>query len=202
MAITNGYITLATLKTELQIDDGLDDARLELSISAASRQIDAHSGRVFWLESGAATRFYNVAEPMVADVLDIASRTGLVVSIDEDDDGGFSTTLTETTDFILEPLNAEYLTPIQPWDRITMVDNYRFPMKRRPGLRVTAVHGYPAVPDAVSSACLIQAKNIYKVTGSGVFGSMQISVDGIPMRIPALDYVAIGLLEPFRKMEV
>lgn len=202
MAVVNGYVTLATLKAELGVEDTLDDTRLERAISSASRQIDAHCGRVFWLADAVTVRMYNAFDQLSADVLDIATRTGLVVEIDTNDDGGFATQLTETTDFILNPLNAEYMTPVKPWDQIELVGDYIFPTGRRPGLKVTAKHGYPAIPDAVATACSIQAKNIYKVTGSGVFGSMQISVDGIPMRIPALDYVAIGMLEPFRTVEV
>jgi hypothetical protein len=202
MAVTNGYVDLETLTTELQIGDNQDDVRLEQAIESASRQIDAHCGRVFWAEANAATRYYYPATSTDADVLDISTRTGLVVAIDTDDDGTFSTTLTETTDFLLGPPNAEHSTPARPWSSISMVGNYYFPQTRRPGLKVTAKHGYPAIPDAVVTACTIQARNLFKVSGAGVFGSVQMSVDGFALQIPALDYVAKGLLEPFRRMEV
>lgn len=202
MALTNCYITLASLSAELQIPDRLDDARLEQAISAASRQIDAHCGRAFWAEASAAARQFQATSSTMVEVVDISTRTDLVVAIDEQDDGTFSTTLTETTDFLLYPLNADLETPARPWNEIRAIDNYNFPTGRRPGVQVTAKFGYPAIPDAVASACMIQAKNIYKVTGAGVFGSMQISVDGIAMRIPALDYVAVGMLEPFRRVVV
>ena len=53
MTITHGYCTLDQLKSEMRIGthDSADDTRLELSIAAASRQIDAHTGRRFWQDS-------------------------------------------------------------------------------------------------------------------------------------------------------
>jgi hypothetical protein len=49
MAISNGYATLADVKAALRIptSDTQDDFLLELSIEAASRQIDGFCERVF-----------------------------------------------------------------------------------------------------------------------------------------------------------
>lgn len=193
MAITNGYTTLAVMKTNLGIPttDTDDDDRIEAAVTTASRQIDTHCDREFFTTE--ATRVFDAWDSATVYVDDISTDSGLVVKIDTDDDGTFATTLTATTDFILRPHN-EY-----PAEEIVLVDNYSFPTGRRPGVQVAATFGYPSVPADVVEACKIQAKNLYKVAGSGVFGSMQISVDGIPMRIPALDYVAVGLLVPYRK---
>jgi hypothetical protein len=61
MAITNGYATLDQFKAQMRItvNDLVDDARMELSIAAASRQIDAHCGRRFWQDATVVDRqFY------------------------------------------------------------------------------------------------------------------------------------------------
>ena len=202
MSITNGYITLGSLADEMGIADAEDDTRLEAAIASASRQIDAHCGRRFWQDSAVVARTYAATNRTMLMVDDISTRTGLVVKIDDDDDGVYETTLTETTDFLLAPLNALLEVPARPFEELVLVDNYYWPQWRRPGVEVTAKFGWPAIPDDVATACTIQAKNLYKVTGSGVFGSMQLSVDGIPMRIPGLDYVAKALLEPYRKVVI
>ena len=202
MAITNGYVNLRYLAEELGILDQNDDPRLVAAVNAASRQIDRHCGRRFWQDADVVTRTYAATDRQALYVDDISTDTGLVVKIDEADDGAYSTTLTKDTDFVLYPLNAHLETPVRPFEEITIVDNYTWPMNRRPGAQITARFGWPAIPDDVATACMIQAKNLYKVTGSGMFGSTQMSVDGIPMRIPGLDYVAKTLLEPFRKMVV
>lgn len=199
MAVTNGYVATRTLAEELGIADEEDDPRLEAAIASASRQIDAHCGRRFWQDATVVARTYYAVDRTWLPVDDISTVTGLIVKIDEDDDGVYETTLTQTTDFLLGPANAALETPVRPYEEITLVDNYYWPQTRRPGVQVTAKFGWPAIPDDVVTACTIQAKNLYKVTGAGVFGSMQLSVDGIPMRIPGLDYVARALLESFRR---
>lgn len=198
--ITNGYITAQSLADELGIIDTDDDSRLEAAISSASRQIDAHCGRRFWQDSEVVARTYAAGDAVKLCTDDISTATGLIVAIDDDDDGVYETELTITTDFVLGPLNAALESPVRPFDEIHLVDNYRWPMMRRPGVQVTAKFGWPAIPDDVVTACTIQAKNLYKTTGGGIFGSMQLSVDGVPMRIPGLDYVAKALLENFRKV--
>lgn len=202
MTIVNGYATLPDLAAELGIQDADDDTRLDAAINAASRQIDAHTGRRFWQDATVKIREYHADDYYYAEVDDISTTTGLVVKIDTGDDGTFATTLTETTDFILHPLNAADETPVWPYDRIVLTDTHVFPVKtsRRPGLQVTARFGWPAVPDEVRQACLIQAKNLYKAT-SGTFSGFQLSNEaGIVMRTPGLDAVALALLERFRKV--
>jgi hypothetical protein len=47
VAITDGYATLADVKAALRITDNVDDSLLEISIEAASREIDGFTERVF-----------------------------------------------------------------------------------------------------------------------------------------------------------
>ena len=57
MAITNGYATLAEVKSALRITDAVDDAILEMAVESASRLIDGHAGRQFY-SIGTATRYF------------------------------------------------------------------------------------------------------------------------------------------------
>lgn len=203
MTLTNCYATLGELAEVLGIDDSDDDARMINAINAASRQVDAHTGRRFWQDSVVATRKYHADDDYFVEVDDISTTTGLMVKIDSTADGTFATTLTISTDFELGPLNAAAEVPVRPYETITAVGTYLFPMvNRRPGVSVTAQFGWPAVPDDVSQACLVQAKNLYKAPAGTLAGYQMSSGDGIVTRIPGLDGVAVALLENYRKVRV
>jgi hypothetical protein len=202
MAITNGYATLPELKSILSISDTADDPDLEGAIEAASRQIDAHcgQGRKFWQDSTVVVRTYRPTMATVLVVDDISTATGLIVKVDTTDDGTFDTTLTISTDFQLEPLNAPSEFPVQPWTHIRLLDgqisSWTCLSSGRASVQVTAKFGWSAVPDAVKRACLLQAKSIFKAQDA-TFGSFQLSIDGQPMRVPALDPMARAQLEQF-----
>jgi hypothetical protein len=209
MAITNGYCTLAELKPELRIPvllDTEDDTRLEVAIAAASRQIDAHCGRFFWREAGTHTREFYANDHRRCEVNDISTVTGLVVQVDDDDDGVFETTLTISTDFILRPLNAADHVPVLPYDEIVLVDaiNGNFPMSQsgRPGVRVTARFGWQAVPDDVKKACLVQSAMLFK-SADAVFGVTEFANAGAALRVGrTINPIAAALLEPYCKPRV
>lgn len=203
MSITNGYTSLAALKSELSITDTNDDVRLERAISAASRQIDGRCGRRFWQDGSTVARTFTADNTGCLELGgrdDISTTTGLVVKVDYDGDGTFETTLTINTDFIVTPVNAASDTPVWPYTglQITPTTSAYLPTNLgRPGVQITAKWGWPAVPDDITQACLIQAKNLYKAT-SGTFSGFQLSVDaGVVMRTPGFDAVAAALCEPF-----
>ena len=79
MAIVNGYCTLSGLKSFVGIGDGNDDTLLEESVEAASRQIDAFCGRIFYADTNATPRKYFTTNPYRLRVDDFYTLTGLVV---------------------------------------------------------------------------------------------------------------------------
>lgn len=202
MAITNGYCTLAEIKAAVGIIDAVDDTMLEAAVEAASRQIEAHCGRgrKFWQDSTVVARKYRPAMAKVVVVDDISTLTGLIVAVDTTDNGTFDTTLTISTDFQVEPINAAAESPVQPWTQIRLLDGTMSSFTRlasgRPSVQVTAKYGWTAVPESVTRACIIQARNIFKAPDTQ-FGSFQLSIDGQPQRVPALDPMARAQLEPF-----
>lgn len=199
MTVTNGYTDLPTLSAFINVDDSDLDLQLEAAINVASRQIDAHCGRRFWQDSVVVNRQYRADDRYILHVDDISTLTGLIVAIDDDDDGTFETTLTINTDFIVAPYNAGDEVPVRPYDALELVDNYTWPTSyRRPGVQVTAQFGWPVVPDAVKQACLIQAKNIYKASVGSIAGYQVAGDSGIVVRSPNLDFMAMALLEDFR----
>lgn len=176
------YTSLEALKDYLGISDTGRDTLLTQAILGASRGIDAHCGRRFYLDAVASARTYRPVGRVVrgADgeallVDDIASTTGLVV---ETGVAGGST-WTAVTDYEVEPENA-------------LVRGVAITALRRVGgswagsasarLRVTARWGWPATPDVVGHAALIQAARLYRrkdspegVTGSAEWGVIRLS---------------------------
>lgn len=188
MAITNGYTTLASMKTFLSISDSSDDTILESFVESASRSIDRIANRRFYQDSSASARKYRALNNVLLYVDDVSTTTGLVVKIDDDGDGTFETTLTINTDFLMEPLTASSLD--RPFTQITMVNStYHWPIYPglfsnglRPGVEVTAKWGWATVPDDIETACQILTADLYKrkdspggVLGLGDLGAIRMS---------------------------
>jgi len=206
VTLTNAYATLLELKSELGIRDAADDSRLEIALNAASRQIDRHCGQRFWVDGSVVAREFYAEDSRTVQVPEgISTVSGLIVKIDDDDDGTFETTLTITTNFIVLPPNAADLVPVEPYRTVRLVDgvNGYFPRwsSGRPGVQITAKFGWPAVPDEVKKAALIQASQLFKASDA-VFGGVQIGIDGGALRIrQALNPMADALLQPFVRVE-
>ena len=207
MTITNGYTTNALLKGELGIPvtNTEHDTKLDAAVSAASRQIDGHCGRRFWQDGSVVAREFYADSPVDCMVDDISTTTGLIVKVDTGDDGTFATTLTITTHFLLLPLNVADRVPVWPYTSLRLVntDAAAFPSwsSGRPGVQVTAKFGWPAVPDDVAKACLIQASQLFKASDA-VFGGLSFS-DGGFMRVRGgLNPMADALLEQYCKPRV
>jgi len=188
MAITNGYTTLNAIKTFLSIADSSDDTLLEGMIEAASRSIDRIANRRFYLDSTASARQYRAYNNVIAYVDDIGTTASLAVAIDDDGDGVFEISLTQNTDYLLDPLTASSLG--RPFTQLTMVNTaYVWPVfpgmfsnGLRPGVQVTARWGWPSVPDDIETACQILTADLYKrkdspggILGLGDLGAIRMS---------------------------
>jgi hypothetical protein len=199
MPITNGYCTLAEIKTELGITDTQDDTFLEGVVNAVSREIDAITHRRFY--AATQTRFFT---PEWSDLLlvdDLLTVTTL--KTDEDGDGIYEITWL-TSDYLLEPYNAPSESQAEPYTQIRRAPNgrYWFPAGgarlatiagsglafwrpdapiRAPvakGVEIAGSWGFSsATPPVVNKACLIQGARVAKrrdapfgVAGFGEFG--------------------------------
>ena len=202
MAITNGYATIDEAKAVLSITDTNDDPEVEDCVETASRDVDAYcgKGRKFWQDSTVVDRKYWPSSARCLHVDDISTTTGLVVKVDDDDDGTFETTLTINTDFIVAPVNAGAEYPIRPYTQIILLDGALSSWQRlssgRPYVQVTAKFGWVGVPEAVKRATLLQAKLLFKADDT-TFGTFQAGIDGTTRNVPRMDPVAAARLEPF-----
>lgn len=206
MAITNGYCSLADLKNAIGISDTTDDDDLEDAVEAASRDIDDYcgKGRKFWQDASVVERSYYPSQASRLVVDDISTATGLLVDVDTDDDGSFSTSLTINTDFVLEPVNAAAEFPVRPWTSIRLLGGTLSSWSRlssgRPYVRVTAKFGWSAVPEQVRRACILQAKTLFKAPDT-TFGTFTAGIDGQPQRVPRMDPIAAGRLERYVRFD-
>jgi hypothetical protein len=178
MAITNGYCTLSDLKSAARIADNVDDALLERAVEAASRRIDGECSRRFYVDGAVSARTYAANRNAFLFVDDISTTTGLVVKVDDQMSGSFSTTLTVGVDYQTEPSNAvaqgEPITLLRALDVV-------FPVAEngRTLIEVTAKWGWPSVPHAIREATVLLASRQFKrldsplgVAGFGDLGAI------------------------------
>ncbi|WP_411132706.1 phage gp6-like head-tail connector protein [Streptomyces sp. 030-HV] len=188
------YATRVELKAQLGIeaDDTSRDTLLDKALKSASRGIDRATGRRFWLDDVATTRTYRLPGRIVreadGDVLlvdDIGAAAGLVVET------GSGSSFAAFTGYETSPDNA--IADGFPVTGLLRVNGSWGTSTTR--VRITAQFGWPAVPDDVSEACLIQASRLFKRKDSpeGVMGSSEWGV----VRLSRRDPDVWNLLEPY-----
>lgn len=194
------YTTGSAVKAAARITDSVDDALINAAIESASRLIDGYCGRSFFA-GGSATRTFVASDDFVCQIDDMAGTAGLVIASDSDADGTFSTTW-DTGDYQLEPLNqiADGLTN-WPYSRIRAIGDYLWPIAGGEALvRVTSTEwGWPAIPDPIEQACVIQSLRIYKRLDSplGVLGFGDMGVVRVGR---SLDPDVAQMIDPYRRM--
>lgn len=209
MPIVNGYVTLAQLKAYVSpaISDSSSDTQLEDAVNAASRLIDNYCQRRFWLDGSVVARTFAPRDRYCLDLreisfADIGASAGVIVETDSSGDGTFET-VWGSSDFQLLPTNAAYEgSEARPWTGLRAVGAQVFPvpttwLQRHETVRVTAKWGWPAVPEPVRQACLIQAQRIFGRPGAplGVAGFSEM---GAVVRLQRLDPDVEAMLNDYR----
>jgi len=196
VAITNGYATLAQVKSALRITDTVDDTLLEMAIESASRAIDSYANRNFY-SAGTATRYYVPQDALVTVIDDLISLTTLESSSSIDQDYDLTWTAGE---YQLEPLNGLVDGLATPYTQIRAIGNrYWNVLDGEATIKITGTWGFASVPIAVTQACVIQSSRIYKrldsplgVAGFGDLGVMRVS--------QKLDPDVAQLVDSYRKV--
>ena len=183
MAIANGYASLAEVKAAARITDSVDDALLEIAIESASRAIDGHTHRNFFVAGTVATaRVFAATNSEFVWIDDVASTAGFALATSDNLDATYSTTW-GTADYQLEPLNGVSEGVSWPYTRIRSTGNKGLPYgSALAGVQVTARWGWLAVPTAIKQATMILAGRQFKrydsplgVAGFGDLGAMRVS---------------------------
>lgn len=185
MAITNGYATLAQLKSALRIPsaDATDDALIEMAVESASRLIDAYCQRNFLYTGTPAVRYFSTHDPYLVQIDDCRSITEVKTSSSEDGVFDLTWDLTEFTgDIQAEPINDYLGGIVWPYTRLRAIGDYVFPVDKEATVKVTANWGWPSIPVTVTQACVLQASRIFArlqsplgIAGWGDAGVMRVS---------------------------
>lgn len=196
----NLYATLTDLKTRLGLTDTTDDAVLSAILYATSRQIEQWTGRQFWavvdtLAFGPDWDPLGGSGPwdsrgaggvlLVDDLLSVTS-----IATDLDGDRVYETTWA-TTDYDLEPVNAESQSPPRPYTRIRVrpLGRYTFPADPR-GTQITGKWGYYDVlqtSTATLSGSLNASTTSVTVSSGAAFAAGQvIEIDSERMEIQSI----------------
>ena len=206
MPITNGYATRNQTKAALRIGtaDTIDDDLIDNCVGAASRLIDGYCNRRFWQSGTAEARVFQAEDSFYCSIDDIAG-TAITLKTSSFADGNFDVTWTRS-DYQLEPLNGNLDGLTWSYDKIRAVGDYLFPTVNanygeQALVQVTAIFGWPSVPEPVTQATIIQASRIFKrydsplgVVGFGDLGQIRVS--------RYLDPDMAQLVEPYRRMRI
>jgi hypothetical protein len=191
------YITSANFKTRFGISVSTDDTRIAAHITAASLEVDSHCGRQFGPGTPATVRYFSPESWGRVRIDDAATITA--VAVDTTGDGTYGTTLTVTTDYLTEPLNAVGPNGQTGWPATALVavgNTYTFPTcHTRPAVKVTGTFGWAAVPTDVVEATYLLAHRLYyerDVPSGNLPGSTEFG--GVPMRRP---WTVERLLAPY-----
>lgn len=206
MAFT-AYATLPDVKTWVQLDDAIDDLVLDGARTAVTQWIDEYCQRHFWPDGATGLEVARTFAACGWSTVDLGAFNDLVsvteVATDESGDGTFET-VWASTDYQLHPVNRP---TGRPYTRIEAVGTRTFPLRytwssRADRVKVTGIWGWPAVPEAVHQACLMQTGRVLKrrnspegITGFGnEFGHIRVS--------NRLDADVQMLLDPYRRVAV
>lgn len=196
MAITNGYATLAELKSSLTITDTSDDALLELAITSTSRMIDDFTGRFFYANGTSQSpviRYYTPNDPWSLAVDDFVSISQIAT---DDNFNQTWSTVWATSDFMEEPKNNSLRG--WPYTRLLATGRYVWPYYLPQACKITGVWGWPAVPSEVNQACIIQSSRIFvrKQSPFGIAGTPELGTVRLSSR---LDPDVEAFLRPIKR---
>ncbi|MGE0227762.1 MAG: hypothetical protein AB7I38_10985 [Dehalococcoidia bacterium] len=161
MAIGDAYATAAEYLAVTDRVDASENTIIERDLKAVSRLIDSELGRPSgfnkdatatvriydpWSSLGAFSRLY------IEDLVELGGSGG--ITIDTGRDNTFATTLV-AADYELLPRNAAVGPEVRPYDTIELTSwgsrRVFVPGQR---VKVTGIHGWPAVPSAIVTATI------------------------------------------------
>lgn len=201
MPTTNAAATLPQLQARLGIGDSQDDAMLEASLTAITREIEQYTRHVYYATT--ATRVYTPTHAswlLLPPGHDLLSVTAL--KTDEDDDRVYEATWA-TTDYDLEPANNG-VDGLPYWAVCTRTSGqYAFPAGIARGVSITGSWGFSTTaPDTIREACLLQCQLAYNASKtSGQFpAGAQPGEYGMSMAGAGLHPYVRRMLDPFRDL--
>ena len=152
MAISDAYATAEEYRWVIEKTDSGDDADILKDLKSISRYIEGKLERFFNKDMSAVERFFDVPENAGFIRVNDMAESPESIYIDDDGDGVCEEKITE---YELYPLNAAVGPEARPYSRVVLQswhERSRFYKGQR--VAIKDKWGWPAVPDAVSRACI------------------------------------------------
>lgn len=160
--MANMYATPDQLIARAPNLESRDEDELEDELTAASRWIDAHCARKFWLDPTATIRVFKACDLYVLDLGAHEIGAATPVTVKTDDGGGTFGTTVSASNYQLGPVNAPF-SPVGPAPYTTLrAISTSWPVTHSPSgrqelVQITARYGWPEVPPSIVQACLTLA---------------------------------------------
>lgn len=180
MAVTDAYASAATYRAMFGKTDTSQDAAILVALTAVSRYLDRRLGRFFTRDVSVVTRRYYPTSDSQKTLFvdDIATKTGLIVKVDDNQDGTAEVTLTETTDFEVLPFDVDKGPEPQPWTQLYLPTKRVSRISWASITEITASFGWPAIPSAIERAtCELTA--IVRIESPRATNQMNVGFDAI-----------------------
>ncbi|HVB27378.1 MAG TPA: head-tail connector protein [Mycobacteriales bacterium] len=201
LTLNQYYCSAEELKSRLRITGSTDDSEIALAVAVASRAVDGYCDRYFY--RAADTRTYVPRDLYETRITDLVSVTSLATDPAGTAPQGAAFPVSwPAGSFQLLPYNPVHLGEQWPYTRIRAVGGLTFPwvipllLMRMDRVQVTGVFGWPQVPQAVRTASLITAAEIFRMKGvpsaGEVLGEHAIAIVGA-------NPVAGTLLAPYQR---
>lgn len=159
MAITNGYCTLADMKTQLGLASGdtAEDAYIEELVEVTSRELDRWCGQMFYAVASE-TRYYTSHDG--SHVYTDPIRAVSSLTTDDTDDGTYDVTWATTGSsnrYRLRPVNSS--NESEPfWQLYAVTDAWP---TTDAAIKVTATFGWASVPRPIHHATMLQCARLF-----------------------------------------
>jgi hypothetical protein len=171
------YCSAEEVKSRLRITGTSDDSEIALAVAAASRAVDGYCDRYFY--RGTDTRTFIPDDLYSVSVDDFVSITTLATDPAGTTAVGGSFPVTwPSTAYQPWPYNPGNLGEPWPYTRIKAIGGFTFPwvipqlLMRQDRVQLTAVYGWPAVPQAVRTATLVTASGLFRMKDQPGGGSV------------------------------
>lgn len=168
MPLATSYATPAQYRERAGKADTAEDAVIAEQLSAVSRYIDRRLRRAFgktdapearWCDSWGGGRLWLPG--------DVAGSSGLAVSVDADGDGVAEQPLVEGSDYMPGPVDWSGAgTPYEYLDLLPRAVLRQWPVGRRT-VQVTAIWGWPAVPEPIRELAIALTRQLRDMEQAG-----------------------------------
>lgn len=195
------YVTLEEFKLSFTIGDDTKNSDVLSKLVSAQKKVENDTGRRFWVDAVASQRIYKPRHQELLAVDDISTSSGVIVETGTPG-GSWS---------VLDPVSYEFQTgdslnsladgwPIEYINRVSgfwQLSSRYLGIGRPQRVRVTAIWGWPTVPESIKTATMLKAARLFRRKDSpeGIRGFSDFGVVRVTRYDPDYD----GLINDYVK---